>query len=134
MRSSTPESGRLRLPNRLRSRRYVPDIGDYREALANRIASLPGNGNGICSVGDDRITIFGLDPTDRYQVMSRGWGRLDRQVVQLFPPRDEQELEVCWRILSYAARGGETIGDAVPRPRKSTWSAELPRFSRTTLQ
>lgn len=136
----TPDSGRLRLPNRLRARRPGQDRFDYEAGLADRLASLPNSGTTVCSVGNDGITVFGLGPTDRWQVLSRGWGSLHRQAVRLYAPRDEQELEVCWTIVRHAAGSSEPVQEAAPgrtarlAARVTAWPGELPRFSRTTLQ
>jgi hypothetical protein len=50
-------------------------------------------------IGYNGISLPGLTDPERHQVLSRGWGRLDRQRVLLYLPRDESELAICWSIL-----------------------------------
>lgn len=125
---------RLRLPARSRANRFTHNDEGLTTVLAERVAAMPDGGAGICSVGGDTISVWGLDPVSRHQVLSRGWGKLGRQEVLLFLPRDEEELEICWSILSYAYLTAAHADSRPPFARMSPWSSDLPRFSRTTLQ
>jgi hypothetical protein len=98
------------------------------------VAAMPGSGAGICCVSNDTVSVFGLDLAIRHQVLSRGWGKLSRNEVLLFLPRDEEELEICWEILSYAHRAAADADDRSPVAGAPAWSGDLPRFLRTTLQ
>lgn len=95
--------------------------------LRNSYASL------LCNLGSDGIGIYGLDGWAKHQVVMRGWGKLIGDRAQLFLPRDDEELEICWSILR---RAYDSLFDATAsKPatgRRSSW--DLPQFSRTTLQ
>ena len=87
----------------------------------------------LCTIGREGIAIYNLGEWDRHQVLRGGWGRLHRDHVQMFLPRNNEELEVCWGILQRAYRCLSEVsaqGRAVRRT--SPW--DLPRFSRTSLQ
>jgi hypothetical protein len=87
----------------------------------------------LCNLSDDGIAIYGLDNWAKHQVVMRGWGKLINDRVQLFLPRDDDELEICWSILRLAY---DLLFDApASRPatgNRSSW--DMPQFSRTTLQ
>jgi len=85
----------------------------------------------LCNLQTEGITVHGLDDWDRHQVVSRGWGKLTRDCVLLFIPRDDSEIDVCWDILK---RAGNRLShsSAVRTRRVSAWG--LPSYSRTTLQ
>ncbi len=154
---------RFQLPARLRNKHCATDGGLSRLTLTDRLAALPGirtventsgtlpcsvtlylsrQGSGLrkqlpprilCEISADAVTVYGLSNRDRHQVLSRGWGSLGQDRVQMFLPRDEAELEVCWRILQHAYC---SILDFSARPPSMRYPnfGELPRFSRTTLQ
>lgn len=124
----------LRLPVRSRAHRLNPENDDMRAVLARRVAAMPGGGAGICSVGSDAVSVCGLDPAIRHQVLSRGWGKLRGREVLLHLPRDEQELEICWKILCYANRAETHTDDPQLTARVLPRLRVHPRFSRTTLQ
>ena len=88
----------------------------------------------FCSIHHDGIGVHGLTDRDRYQVLVRGWGRLARDSVFLYMPRDAGELEVCWEILQRAYRSLIQSSAQNSLMRRSAWSDNLQRFSRTTLQ
>jgi hypothetical protein len=157
------EAGRLQLPARIRARSAPEDGFSSRLTLADRIAELPDihtiersldtlpcsadvflcklapSGRKqrpavlLCSISRDGIAVHGLGDWDRYQVLCNGWGKLHRDRVLIFLPRDERELEVCWHILQSAYRLlSEASAVAPPQRMTSPW--DLPRFSRTPLQ
>ena len=156
------EISRFILPVRARTRQAAENPISARLALADRIADLaeietaehdPDGGSRkvdvfirqpatsirkqrppmlLCRIGNDGIVAFGLSNADRHQVLSRGWGRLHRDGVQLFLPRDENELEMTWTILLRAYQSlTETSAAAVPL--RVAWFDDLPSFSRTNL-
>lgn len=158
----SPDRARFRLPVRIRSKRAPDIGYSARFKLADRISELsfvqtiekPADGlpaavhvilqpdtpvlrkrpapRQWCSISRDGITIRGLSDADRYRVISRGWGRLDGNDVQLHLPKDEDELEVCWHIVyrAYCSMIDPPAGPLVEaRPQKS----ELPEHSRTIL-
>ena len=98
-----------------------------RPALRNPYSSL------FCYFDSDGIGVYGLDRWAKHQVVMRGWGRLIGARAQLYLPRDDEELEICWSILRLAY---DSLFDATASRaatgRRSSW--ELPQFSRTTLQ
>lgn len=85
-----------------------------------------------CLLSPEGITVQGLGVADRHQVLWRGWGRLNRHAVVLHPPRDQQELEVCWAIIRHAHQLQVTAAVAADRPGRIIWSGDMPGFSRTT--
>lgn len=87
----------------------------------------------LCDLGDDGIAVYGLDNWAKHQVVMRGWGKLIYDRVQLFVPRDDDELEICWNIIhqAYDSRFGATASEPATDNKSIR---ELPRFSRTTLQ
>ena len=159
----TPGLARKQLPTRIRAKKKVRDSLSARLTLADRITELPDIETAeerpgvlphrvevylrrpsasirgrreplhLCTISRDGIAIFGLSDRDRYRVLSRGWGRLCRDGVNVFLPRDNEELEVCWNILERAYRSlYEFSATAVPTT--VARSDGLPKFSRTTLQ
>ncbi len=147
---------RYYLPSRIRTKNPSTDGGSCRLALADRIASLPGIrtqelGNDtlscrvkvylqeptaaplLCTIDVSGIEVYGLTEWDRHQVLRSGWGRLQRDHVLLYPPRDVEELDMCCGILKRAHQHLSKISSNAPCARKSPLR-ELPKFSRTTLQ
>jgi hypothetical protein len=53
----------------------------------------------FCRVSHTGISVEGLSDAERYQVLCKGWGRLEAHRIQLFMPQDQNELEACWSIL-----------------------------------
>jgi hypothetical protein len=87
----------------------------------------------LCSLDRDSIAVNGLDQWDRYQVLSRGWGRLVDNLVSVHLPRDRKELETVWSIIKTAY--DRNFESSAPEPDSvtvSTW--DWPKFSRTSLQ
>ena len=151
------------LPARIRAGRAPEDGFSCRLALADRIAGLPGvqtveEGSGtlpcrvevflratarsarreheaflLCTIGLDGIGIYGLNEWDRHQVLRGGWGKLHRDHVHMYLPRNYEELEVCWSILQRAYRYLSDVS-AQGRPARKALPWDLPRFSRTALQ
>jgi hypothetical protein len=86
----------------------------------------------FCKIDSSGISVAGLSDAERHQVLSRGWGRLEKRRIRLFMPRDDAELKVCWAIL---CRAYDSIINspanllAVPRASAN----ELPEISRTSL-
>jgi len=156
------ETDRLRLPPRPRINLGPDGNGAARYRLAERIAGLPRvhtveEPDGIlpgkvavyvhaagaarrqhespisfCDITSSGISLEGLDDAERHQVLSRGWGRLENHRMQLFLPRNDGELDVCWRILYRAYCSLINSPAARPLARRAP-PAELPEFSRTTL-
>ncbi len=88
----------------------------------------------LCRIGQTTITVYGLDNRDRYHLLSRGWGRLGDSCVELLLPRDDEELEICWRVVKFAYdRLIDVAANAAP-VRTTVSAATLPKFSRTSLQ
>ena len=87
----------------------------------------------LCTIGVSGIEIHGLSHWDRHQVLRGGWGRLQRDYVHIYPPRNSEELEVCWGVLQRAYQHLSDLSVKAPLARKSL-SWDLPRVSRTTLQ
>ena len=87
----------------------------------------------LCVIDATGIVVHALTDADRYQAVSRRWGRLHGQEIYLFMPRDNEELEVVWQILlrSYSALVNAKPFEPTSRP---AIFDELPRFSRTNLQ
>ena len=156
------ELTRLSLPTRIRSKKPSAQSLAARLALAERIAELPGTRTEdheatlpcgvdvflrvatyvprlqrvdtlLCHVGADSVRVCGLSAWERHQVVLRGWGSLRRRDVMLHMPRDISELEVCWDVIQHAY-DNLTDGTANAGPVHTVWQAELPRFSRTSLQ
>lgn len=153
---------RFCLPARIRSRLVPEPLPSAERTLAKRLAGLPcvqttadeqqthpctlsiylqrhdAGDDGqlasvlLCRIGSEGISVEGLSDYERHQVLSRGWGRLENRHVCLFPPRDDEELEICWSIL---CRAYDSIlsppVDMTTAPRASV--AELPAVSRTSL-
>ncbi|MDH3265374.1 MAG: hypothetical protein OEM25_00280 [Gammaproteobacteria bacterium] len=151
------------LPSRIRAGKAPATDFACRLALADRIAGLPGiqtveevtdtlpcrvdvylqapsisirrqhDAKLLCSIARDGIHVYGLHEWDRHQVLRGGWGKLNRDHVQIFMPRDHEELEVCWAVLQRAYQCLLHVSAMGPLLRR-TLSWELPRFSRTALQ
>ncbi len=151
------------LPRRPDASRGPADTAAARMALADRIADLPGIlavDNGIdplpvsvsvylrndhaprrlraprmvlCDISRDGIRVHGLDLPARRSVLASGWGTESGDHVQVFLPRDDDEVDVCWAILARAHRSLMDISARLPAARQVT-HRDLPRFSRTTLQ
>ncbi|HSG58971.1 MAG TPA: hypothetical protein VLA06_05540 [Woeseiaceae bacterium] len=158
------ESTQFHLPVRIRSRRASADDLNIRLALAEHLSELPELTTVeaadatvpwsvdmylqirapsprerqpaplFCRINHNGIGVHGLIDRDRYQVLVRGWGRLARDSVILYMPRDVGELDVCWEILQRAYRSLIQSSAQDSPMRRSAWSDKLPRFSRTTLQ
>lgn len=154
---------RFRLPARIRASSAPQDEFSCRLALADRIAALPGivteddpcdtlpsrasvylqftNRSPrrylqralLCTISCGGVELFGLDTWGKQQVLSAGWGSLQRDYVLLYLPRDEQELEVCWDILRRTYQNISTPSAKPPLAHVVSTSARS-RFSRTTLQ
>jgi len=157
------ETGRFSLPARVRTRKPTQVDFSSRLALADRIADLPGihtvehidgslpcsvdvylsgpdgparkptTSTLLCNISREGICVQGLADWDKYQVLCRGWGKLQQNRVLIHLPRDSGELEVCWTIL-------ERAFDSLTKPMeprvaiKKQSRLDLPRFSRTTHQ
>jgi hypothetical protein len=153
---------RFCLPARIRTRLVPEPVPQADRELASRLAGLPraqttedqhlahartlsvflrqfgsSDGDGqpailLCRIGSEGISVEGLSDNERHQVLSRGWGSLEKRRVRLFPPRDDEELEVCWSILCRAYHSIlSTPVDSPTAPRVSV--ADLPEVSRTSL-
>jgi hypothetical protein len=87
----------------------------------------------LCTISCGGVELFGLDTWGKHQVLSGGWGSLQRDYVLLYLPRDEQELDVCWNILR---RTYQNLSTPSARPALAHLASipARPRFSRTTLQ
>ena len=163
MMTLVPERARSQMPTRIRAKRRSRDSLEVRLALADRIASLPGietlearpsavphrvdvwlrppsasirrqpEAVRLCSISRDGVIVHGLSDRDRHRIISRGWGRLRRNGVAVFLPRDKEELEVCWNILERAYHSLRDASAVAPQPKRALLGG-LPRFSRTTLQ
>jgi len=86
----------------------------------------------FCKLRHDGITIYGLDQSATYQIVSRGWGKLLLDGVILFLPRNNLELDIVWTLVQRAYNN--LLHPSARNPGRhivSTW--DLPRFSRTTL-
>lgn len=157
------ESTHFLLPVRIRSKKASADALAARLALAERLADLPDiktveDTTGtvpwsvevhlqvpavsifrqprtvlFCCMSRDGIGVHGLSDRDRYQVLSRGWGKLARDGVLLYHPRDAGELDVCWDVLQRARRSLIQSSAQSSPARSVAWAGDLPRFSRTTL-
>jgi hypothetical protein len=151
------------LPARIRAKKAHDNSFSCRLALADRIADLagietvedsddglPGRVNVylqapstslrrehaallLCKIAGDGIEVHGLDEWDRHQVLRGGWGRLQQGHVFMHPPRDYEELEVCWGVIQRAYTFLTDVSARAPLARKVA-SRALPRFSRTALQ
>jgi hypothetical protein len=87
----------------------------------------------FCKIDHAGIDIFGLDDTDKQQVLSSGWCRTRASHVLMYLPRDDAEVEICWNILMRAYdQLYEQSTQARPIRAASAWT--LPSFSRTNLQ
>ncbi len=154
-------SRRFQLPSRIRANATAAGALPSRLLLAERISELPGveaveydgdilprridiyfrdastvhepQRRLLCRLSANGIAIFGLDDWAKHQVVMRGWGKLLRDRVLVYLPRDESEADICWSILRQAHdaifhRSVQKPGNSHPSTRS------LPSFSRTTLQ
>ena len=151
------------VPPRARDAGLPHDSNQARILLAGRIAELPGiravdngpeslpssvtvfleNEHGparkrmpplpLCVISRDGLSVHGLSLCDRQHLATQGWGRLSHERVQVFMPRDEQEVDVCWTILQHAHCSLLNISAKSPGTRHASYRA-LPSFSRTTHQ
>lgn len=156
------EQNQFRLPTRIRTWLGPEMAYPARFELANRIAGLPhvqaaddtldelpgtvaaflqpnvgptGNQRAavlFCRINSAGISLEGLTDTERHQVLSRGWGQLEKRRVRLLLPRDEEELEICWSILHRAYRS-IINSPACLRTATKAPVGELPEVSRTSL-
>ncbi|MDX1498289.1 MAG: hypothetical protein R3176_00225 [Woeseiaceae bacterium] len=151
---------RLRLPARIRVRRTPEEELDVLLAFADRIGGLPGirtlddsddrlTGSVVlvldplsatdstapllCRISREGLAVYGLSDWDRHQVLLSGWGRLSQDHVLLHLPRDQRELDVCWRIVEHAFIAS-TLKPHGSRAARAASPWDLPRFSRTSLQ
>lgn len=153
---------RFSLPTRIRSTVESADSFTPRLQLADRIAGLPGiaviDSDGdkgpfvvklllatpggspgaraeqrpFAEISRDGIAVYGLRSWDKHQLLSRGWGRLQKHNVLLFLPRDERELDICWSIIQ---RAYESLTDlSAVRSARARFLADLPRPVRPSLQ
>jgi hypothetical protein len=157
------ELNHYHLPARIRAGKVPADGFSFRLALAERIAGLAGiltveeesdtlprhvevflqpldspdphqhSASLLCKIGCEGICIYGLGEWDRHQVLRGGWGKLVRDHVEMYLPRDSEELEVCWAVLQRAHQYLSAISVQGRAGRKAL-VRNLPRFSRTTLQ
>ena len=152
---------RFVLPVRIRSKPSQPALTAPEAELAKRVAELPGvqiigsdahhaatacihlagretafrNPSPpvlFCRFGSTGISVEGLTDAERYQVLSRGWGRLEHHRIRLFTPRDEGDLEACWSIL-LRAYNTITRAPAGLHVAPQVLPDNLPKPSRTSL-
>jgi hypothetical protein len=86
----------------------------------------------FCRITQAGLLLSGLDDWQRNEVLLRRWGRLTREGVFVYMPRDESELNICWTILEQAL--AQLRARALMSGGASGRSRELPSFSRTNLQ
>jgi hypothetical protein len=86
----------------------------------------------LCVISRDGLCVHGLSLRDRRHLASQGWGTLAQERVQIYMPRNEDEVDVCWTILRHAHCSLLNISARAPGSRHAFYR-ELPRFSRTTL-
>ena len=157
------ERVRKPLPTRIRVKKGLWNSVAMRLALADRIAAFPGiemvearpgamphrvevylrtpsasnrplsDTPRLCTISRDKVVVYGLGDGDKFRVLSRGWARLQRRGIRVFLPRDSAELDVCWVIVECAYRCLQEALTTIPQPKRARF-AELPGFSRTTLQ
>ena len=163
MTASVIQPMHYRLPARIRLGKPSENELACRLMLADRIADFPGfkteddgsatlpcrvnvflqvaapsmhkdtNSELLCTISREGILMCGLSRGDKHQVLSAGWGKLVGENVNIYLPRDEQELEVCWDVLQRAYQELASTS-AKPSAARNTSPWEMPRFSRTTLQ
>lgn len=120
----TAESNSDTVPREVRVYLQTPAHG---RSIRSRYGAL------LCTISSSGVVIHGLDPSQRHRVLSRGWGTLVSDAVQLFLPRNDAELEICWSLLRSAYdRLYDPSATQQGAVRVSIW--DLPSFSRTTLQ
>jgi len=87
----------------------------------------------LCSLDCNGMIVSGLDRWERYQVLANGWGKLTNDQVNVFLPRDHQEVEIVWSVLR---RAYDNLFNPIPDDAGSlvvaTWDS--PKHSRTSLQ
>lgn len=163
MATAADQVRRLMLPPRIQAKIAPSDGCLARLALADRIADLPGivtvdevvdknhfsvnvflqldSGSlkkqatpiRFCSIDHDGLDIFGLGDSDKEAIVSSGWGKLKARHVLVFLPRDDAEVEACWRILSLVYEKLTNLPSGARRTGAvSPWA--LPYFSRSKLQ
>lgn len=87
----------------------------------------------FCGIDRDGIELFGLEDSDGYYVLSKGWASHRSVGLVLHLPRNEDEVDCCWLILSRAYQLlKEQAGNMRAVRSMSSWS--FPNFSRTNLQ
>lgn len=87
----------------------------------------------LCGLDANGVTLSGLSPWERHQVLANGWGKLVDDQVCVYLPRDHSELEIVWSVIRRAYE--RLIGPLTPESGSlvvSTW--DWLRFSRTSLQ
>lgn len=144
--SSLPADGnpaRLMLADRISGLPGIRTVDNGTEALPTSVTVYLDSDHGparkrqppitLCVISRDGMTVYGLGLRDRRHLAMRGWGRLSHDRVQVFLPRNETEVDVCWAILQHAHCCLLNISARSPGSRH-TAQGELPRFSRTTLQ
>ena len=87
----------------------------------------------FCGIDRDGIEVFGLSDADRHYLLSKGWARHRSVGLFLHLPRNEDEVDCCWLILSRAYQLLKERSGNI-RAVRSVWSWSLPSFSRTNLQ
>ena len=90
-------------------------------------------GTFFLGIGPQGLTLQGLSRWERHQVLAHGWGELVDDQVRVFSPRNNEELDVIWKIVRRAydrLYKPATLRNASPV--MTTW--QLPRVSRTYLQ
>jgi hypothetical protein len=87
----------------------------------------------LCCLDCNGVTVSGLSRWERYQLLTKGWGRLANDQVRVYLPRDQKELEIVWSVIRQAY--DRFTSPPIPESGSvviSTW--DFPRFSRTSLQ
>lgn len=158
------QTPRFSLPKRIRAGQPSWNDGALRAALADRLGALAGaeliadnddtvsrdvhvyvdpvtrvlRSRGrpmpLCTISADEIRVYGLSDWDRHQVLAHGWGKLMPDGVLLHPPGNAHEFDVCWRIIQHAYTTVMEISAQSQPAKRTAWTGDLPRFSRTTLQ
>ena len=87
----------------------------------------------FCGIVRCGIEVFGLSDADGHYVLSKGWASHRSVGLFLHLPRNEDEVDCCWLILSRAYQLLKEHSDNMRAVRNlSSWN--LPNFSRTNLQ
>jgi hypothetical protein len=134
---------RLLLADRIAGMPCIRTVEDGANALPSSVAVYLDLGQAplrkrtppvtLCVIRRDGLTVYGLDLEDRRHLVTRGWGRAERDRVRMFLPRDEREVDVCWTILKHA-HSALLNPSARSTGARHRFDGDLPRFSRTTLQ